>query len=151
DAVLIPEYLNHCVPIVGRGSMTWKATIRRPGPPIHEIMKPSEPSVIAAGAELVQRLHRLNERLSAKRDPLAGPESLFIGQLHSGEIFNQYPQECWLEGTRRWLSGTSRETVESELRGLFAELARDTGTTVSADVLFIRDAFILDPENPIVP
>ena len=46
-----------------------------------------------------QRLNQLDRQLSAKRDPMAGGESLFIGQVHSGEIFNQYPQECRLEGT----------------------------------------------------
>ena len=26
----------------------------------------------------------------------AGTESVFIGLIHSGVIYNQYPQECWL-------------------------------------------------------
>ncbi|MCS6850372.1 MAG: M20/M25/M40 family metallo-hydrolase [Gemmataceae bacterium] len=151
DAVLVPEYLNHCIPIIGRGSLTWKATIRRPGPPIHEVMRPDEPNVIAAGAELVRRLFQLHERLAARRDPLAGSDSLFIGQIHSGEIFNQYPQECWLEGTRRWLPGTAPAAVEQELRDLFADLARDTGTSVAADLMVVRDAFQLDPHDPLVP
>ena len=30
DAVLIPEYMNACIPVVGRGLATWKITIRRP-------------------------------------------------------------------------------------------------------------------------
>src|SRR5207245_906033 len=101
DAVLLPEYLDDRLPVIGRGGLTWKVTIRRPGPPIHEVMRPAEPSVIAAAAVLISRLQRLDAKLSAKRDPLAGPESVFIGQIHSGEIFNQYPHECRLEGTRR--------------------------------------------------
>ena len=62
-----------------RGGLTWKVTIARQGPPIHEVMRPAEPNVIAAGAELVRRLLALDVKLSVKRDPLAGPESLFIG------------------------------------------------------------------------
>src|SRR5581483_6591408 len=108
DAVLLPEYLNECLAVVGRGALTWKATVRRPGPPVHEVMRPAEPSVIAAGAELVARLNQLHGKLSAKSDPMAGSESLFTGQIHSGSIYNQYPQECWVEGTRRWLPGTRR-------------------------------------------
>ena len=54
-------------------------------------------------AELVRQLQQMNERLATKTDPVAGSESVFIGQIHSGEIFNQYPHECMLEGTRRWL------------------------------------------------
>src|SRR3954468_15489158 len=107
DAVLIPEPMCNVLPVAGRGSATWKVRIRREGAAVHEVMRPmDEPSVIAAGAELVARLGRLGDRLAATPDPICGPASVFIGQVHSGEIFNQYPQECWLEGTRRWLSGT---------------------------------------------
>src|SRR5262249_27437324 len=151
DAVLLPEYLNHCLPIIGRGGFTWKATIRRNGPPVHEVMRPAnEPSVIAAGGELVARLGRLNERVSAKADPMAGPESLFIGQIHSGEIFNQYPQECRLEGTRRWLPGTKRQDVEKQLRTLLDDVARQTKTTITVELCPMRDAFQLDPRDPFV-
>src|SRR5262245_47998906 len=89
DAVLLPEYLNEVLPVIGRGGLTWKVTIARQGAPIHEVMRPTEPNVIAAGAELVRRLLALDSELGVKRDPLAGPESLFVGQIHSGEIFNQ--------------------------------------------------------------
>ncbi len=150
DGVLIPEYLNVCLPIVGRGGLTWKVSIRRPGPPIHEVMRPDEPNVIAVGAELVRRLQQLSGRLAVKQDPEAGSESVFIGQIHSGEIFNQYPQECRLEGTRRWLPGTAHTEVECEFRALLGELARETGTTIGTELFLIRDAFLLDPGDPLV-
>src|SRR5262249_37403421 len=103
DAVLLPEYLHDRLPVVGRGGLIAKAVLRRPGLPIHEVTRPAdEPSVIAAGARLVSRLGELHGKVSARTDPLAGSESVFIGQIHSGEIFNQYPQECRMEGTRRW-------------------------------------------------
>jgi acetylornithine deacetylase/succinyl-diaminopimelate desuccinylase-like protein len=151
DAVLLPEYLCDRLPVVGRGGLIWKVIIRRQGPPTHEVTRPAdEPSVIAAGAELIGRLGRLGERLAVKADPLAGSESVFIGQVHSGEIFNQYPQECRLEGTRRWLPGTRRADVEEELRGLFAELGRETGTEVGVEFYLMRDAFFLDQKDDLV-
>jgi acetylornithine deacetylase/succinyl-diaminopimelate desuccinylase-like protein len=151
DGILLPEPLWDRLPVVGRGGATWKVTIRRSGPPVHEVMRPmDEPSVIAAGADLVTRLGRLSDQLTAKSDALAGTETVFIGQIHSGEIFNQYPQECWLEGTRRWLPGTSRQEVEKEFRALLSNLERDTQTTVVVDFRFIRDDFRLDVQNPLV-
>src|SRR5262249_31873045 len=124
DAVLLPEPMGDRLPVVGRGQAWGKLAIRRDGPPGHEVMRPpDEPSVLAAGAELVARLGRLAERLSSQADPLAGRASVFIGQVHGGEIYNQYPQECRLEGTRRWLPGTSRDAVEAEFRALLADLA----------------------------
>jgi acetylornithine deacetylase/succinyl-diaminopimelate desuccinylase-like protein len=114
-------------------------------------MRPAdEPSVIAAAAELVARLGRLGEGLAKAVDPVCGSPSVFIGQIHGGEIFNQYPQECWLEGTRRWLSGTDPVTVEHEFRSLLDGLAADTRTSVACDWFFIRDAFHLDPADPFV-
>src|SRR5262245_45258687 len=71
DAVLLPEYLNEVLPIIGRGGLIWKATIARQGAPVHEVMRPAEPSVIAAGAELVGRLQALDAQVSKKREPMA--------------------------------------------------------------------------------
>ncbi|MGH7226725.1 MAG: M20 family metallopeptidase, partial [Gemmataceae bacterium] len=151
DAVLIPEPMCDRLPIAGRGSATWKVAVRRKGAPVHEVMRPGdEPSVIAAAAELVARLGRLGTRLAERVDPLIGSASVFIGQIHGGEIFNQYPQECWLEGTRRWLPGTSPAVVESKFRALLADLSRDTRTNVDLTWTFIRDAFHLEANDPIV-
>jgi acetylornithine deacetylase/succinyl-diaminopimelate desuccinylase-like protein len=151
DAVLLPEPLTDHLPIAGRGSATWKVTIRRAGPPIHEVMRPlDEPSVILAGADLVQQFNRLGERLSTQVDPVAGQASVFIGQMHSGEIFNQYPQECWLEGTRRWLEVGERQAVKDEFDGILADVARTHGVTVDCAWKPIRDPFRLDPDEWIV-
>jgi acetylornithine deacetylase/succinyl-diaminopimelate desuccinylase-like protein len=151
DAVLLPEYLSDVLPVIGRGGLTWRVTVRRSGPPVHEVLRPpTEPNVIAAGAELVRRLLALDVELAHKRDVLAGSESLFIGQIHSGEIFNQYPQVCNLEGTRRWLPGTARQAVEDQLRRLLEEVGAATWTEVSADLTLMRDAFVLDQADPFV-
>lgn len=151
DAVLLPEPLHESLPVIGRGSATWKVTVSRKGPPVHEVMRPrDEPSVIAAGAELVARLARWNDTLAAQPDPLCGAASVFVGQIHAGEIFNQYPRECWLEGTRRWLPGTDRTDVEREFFRKLEALARETGTSVGCRWSFIRDAFVLDQDDSIV-
>lgn len=151
DAVLIPEYLNQCIPTVSRGSATWKIFIRRTGAPVHEVMRPmDEPSVINAGAELVARFRQLGDAIAGRTDPLAGSETVFIGQIHSGEIFNQYPQVCWMEGTRRWLPGRSPDEVEQEFRHLVAQVERKTKTQIEVQFQVIRDAFKLDTTHPFV-
>lgn len=151
DAVLIPEPLHDILPVVGKGSVTWKVTIRREGPPVHEVMRPAhEPSVIAVGAELVARLGALSARLAEPADPLCGPATVFIGQIHSGEIYNQYPRECMLEGTRRWLPGAEIGAVGREFQDILDALARDWGTTVACEWRPIRDAFFLDQADALV-
>jgi succinyl-diaminopimelate desuccinylase len=151
DAVLLPEPIRDVLPIAGRGAATWKVVIRRDGPPVHEVMRPShEPSVLAAGAHLVALLGRLDSDLAGTSHPVCGAASVFIGQFHAGEIYNQYPQTAWLEGTRRWLPGTEPTAAERDFRGRLTELAADTGTTIDCDWKFIRDSFALDPADPLV-
>lgn len=151
DAVLLPEPLSSVLPIAGRGTATWKAVIQRGGAPVHEVMRPpGEPSVIAAAAELIRALGRLENELETVSHPVCGSASVFVGQIHSGEIYNQYPQEAWLEGTRRWLPGTDRRQVEHDFLGVFRELAVQTGTTIDCNWFFVRDAFALDPSSSLV-
>jgi len=151
DAVLIPEPLNQTLAVIGRGAATWKVTLSRSGPPVHEVMRPAdEPNVIAAGADLVRRIGELDARISAGVDSPAGKPSAFVGQVHAGEIYNQYSKECMLEGTRRWLPGTEPEAIEREFRGLLAEVERDHRVTADLDWRFIRGAFRLDETDPFV-
>lgn len=151
DAVLLPEPLNTHLPAIGRGCATWKVILRRAGPPVHEVMRPAdEPSVIVAGAGLVWRLTNLNQRLADESNSPAGPASVFVGQIHAGEIYNQYPQECMLEGTRRWLPGTDHDGVRADFQKLLSDLGRDCGVNVELDWRHIRGAFRLDTEDPFV-
>lgn len=150
DAVLLPEYFNAALPVVGRGGFIWAATVRRPGPAVHEVCRPAEPGVIAAGAELVARLGRLDAELAREADPLAGAASVFVGTIQSGSIYNEYPQTCRLEGTRRWLPGTRFADADRELRALCAGLAADTGLAVDVETRPMRDAFRLDTADPFV-
>ncbi|HEV3143787.1 MAG TPA: M20/M25/M40 family metallo-hydrolase [Gemmataceae bacterium] len=151
DAVLIPEPLCDHLPVIGRGSATWKIHIRRPGPPVHEVMRPvHEPNVVAAGADLVTRLMRLAESLARRSVPVAGSESLFIGQIHSGEIYNQYPHECWLEGTRRWLPQADPARVEAEFRDLLARFQAEWRVDLDVQYSLIRNAFRLDLGHPLI-
>ena len=151
DAVLIPEPLNQTLPVIGRGAATWKVTLSRPGAPVHEVMRPAdEPNVIAAGAELIRRIGELDARISAGVDSPAGKPSAFVGQVHAGEIYNQSPKECMLEGTRRWLPGTDAADVEAEFRRLIRNVERDHRVTAEIDWRFIRGAFKLDSAHPFV-
>jgi succinyl-diaminopimelate desuccinylase len=148
DAVLLPEYFNAALPVVGRGGFIWSATIRRPGPPVHEVCRPDEPSVIATGAELVSRLRKLDAELARESDPLAGASSAFVGTIQSGSIYNEYPQTCRLEGTRRWLPGTQFAEADRQFRALCGALAAETATTIEVETRLMRDAFRLDPADP---
>jgi succinyl-diaminopimelate desuccinylase len=151
DAVMIPEPLCGELPIVGRGQACWKVTFRRPGPPVHEVMRPrDEPDVIAAGARLIQDLGRLETGLRSQQGPMGLSPSVFIGTIRSGEIYNQFPQTCDLEGTRRWLPGERCDEVETEFRAVVADSCQATGASADIEFRQVRDAFALDTGHTIV-
>lgn len=150
DGVLLPEYLYENVPVIGRGQAMFQVRVSREGEPVHEVLGGIEqPSVIRAGARLVERFESLDKSLQQETHPLAGRESLFVGQVHSGEIFNQAPTLLTLEGTRRWLPGTQVADVRKEFLSILDSVASETGTRIEADFQVSRDAYELDQEHPL--
>ena len=152
DGVLIPEYVFDCLPVMGRGMAILDVLITREGPPLHEVRGGLEqPSVIAAGADLVQRFEQLDQQLAEITHPFGDRESVFVGSTHSGEIYNQSPTEFQLRGTRRWLPGTDRRDVEQQYRDLLDAVGRRAGITVDGRFNFLADPFELDQGHALIP
>ena len=150
DGVLLPEYHCHNCPVVGRGQAMFQVRVSRDGEPCHEVLGGiDQPSVISAGARLIARFAELDRELEQITHPLAGRESLFVGQVHSGEIFNQSPVELVLEGTRRWLPGNTFETVHGQFESILSEVASATGTKIDADFRESRGAYEIDQADPL--
>ena len=151
DAVLLPEYLTDPLPVAGRGVAIFKVTIRRDGPPVHEVQRPPGlPDVVAAGAQLVTRLHAWHEQLKQNSHSYAGHDSTFVGSVQTGEIYNQSPQECVVEGTRRWITPGSGAAAKAEFEQLLADLADATGTQIELDFVEQGEAYRIDADDPIV-
>lgn len=150
DGVLLPEYLMDRLGIAGRGLAVFRIRVWREGEPIHEVLRPADqPDVIGAGCEVMRRLKALNGELARRTHPVAGAASTFVGKFQAGEIFNQSPTECRLEGTRRWLPGESGDAAREQVRALLAEVARETQTRIECEFSTPGDAFELDPEGPL--
>ena len=151
DAVMLPEYLAAPLPLAGRGMGIFEVTIAREGVPVHEVLRPADqPNVVNAGVQLVLRLRELDAELSAVTHPIAGRDTAFVGEIAAGEIYNQSPTECRVNGTRRWVTPGSVERVRAELDEIFGELAESTGTSVSWEFETPGDAFRLDAADPAV-
>ncbi len=151
DAVLLPEYLAEPLPVAGRGVAIFQATIRREGTPVHEVLRPpGTPDVLVAGAQLVNRLHAWNESLKEKTHPLAGHDSTFVGKLQSGEIYNQSPTECIVQGTRRWVPPSSGKAVYEAFSQMLDEAATATGTEIDLEFTVQGGAYQIDSGTPLV-
>ena len=147
DAVLLPEYLATPLPVAGRGLAIFQATVRRDGEPVHEVLRPpGTPDVVAAGAQLVNRLHTWNEKLRENSHPLVGHDSTFVGNLQAGEIYNQSPTECFVQGTRRWVPPTSSTAVQDEFSQVLAGIAAATGTEIDVEFAVQGGAYQIDSE-----
>lgn len=151
DAVLLPEYHSTNLPVVGRGLAVLGIDITREGIPMHEVMGGKEqPNVIAAAAELIMEFEKLDRQLAQKTHELAGQESIFVGQIKGGEIYNQSPTSLNLQGTRRWLSDSSVTDVEAEFRGILQAVGERRGVDIQAKFQLARDAFEIDREDAFV-
>jgi acetylornithine deacetylase/succinyl-diaminopimelate desuccinylase-like protein len=151
DGVLLPEYLADRLPTVGRGLAMLDIRVQRPGVPVHEVLGGiDQPSVIAAGAEVIRRFAELDRELAQKTHPLAGRESLFVGQAAGGEIFNQAPTEFHIAGTRRWLPGTELAEVERQYQDILTAVAAERGVQIDGRFRLARDAFQLAENDPLV-
>ena len=146
DGVLIPEYLADRLPVMGRGMAILEVRITRDGVPVHEVIGGlEEPRVITAGAELIERFEELDQQLSHLTHHLGDRESVFIGQVSSGEIYNQSPTEFTLSGTRRWLPGADVALVQQQFQEVLDAVGLRQGIVVNGQFNFLCDAFELDP------
>jgi acetylornithine deacetylase/succinyl-diaminopimelate desuccinylase-like protein len=151
DAVLLPEYLADRLPLAGRGMTIFEIRIKRPGAPVHEVFRPlGQPDVVKSGAEMIVRLHQLHNRIQSITGDYGLHDSVFVGRMQAGEIYNQSPVLCTINGTRRWVTRGRAARVRNELEELCAQLAAETGTEVELDFELQGEAFHIDQESPIV-
>ena len=151
DGVLLPEYLADPLPVAGRGAAIFEIRIRRAGVPVHEVLRPAGlPDVMGAGLLLARRLQEFHQALGSRTHPFAGRDSVFLGQFHCGEIYNQAAVLCTINGTRRWVKPNSAGEVRAEFAALLAEVAAETGTSIEFDFEVQGEAFAIDQADPLL-
>lgn len=134
DGVLVPEYLADRLPSAGRGMAIFEVRLTRLGEPVHEVLRPEGlPDVLGAGAELVCRLRELNTEVGFKVNDVSGRDSLFVGQIDAGEIYNQAPVMCRVRGPRRWVTPGDAAAAAEQLRSLAVQVAAASIADVEVD------------------
>jgi len=145
DAVLFPEYLSDRLPLAGRGMGIFEVVVTRSGEAVHEVLRPEGlPDVLGVGAALVGRLKEWGEQLALRKIPYAGADSVFVGQIEAGEMYNQSPIICRLRGTRRWTKPGTTEEVIAEFTEFVNRIARETDTHIEVTWEVQADAFSVD-------
>ena len=130
------------------GQATVEITIARPGLVTHELKTPpGTPHPIMAAGRVIDAIAARNAELAATEHPWVGAETYFLGEVHSGDFYNRFPNECRLIGTRRWAPGNTLEAVEAEFLALLEPIAAETGCSIDLDLRLVRGAYSIDPEH----
>ena len=152
DAVINVEGPCEWVPVIGKGMSTFEVRVEREGAPLHELSAEKElPHALWTGFDVLATLKGWGEEL-AQGDPLpyVGPESLFVGQFHSGDFYNRVPNECRIAGTRRYAPDKRYQEV---LEGFEARLepvrSRNTAQ-IQLNLRKTRDGFRLSEDVTVV-
>ena len=130
------------------GQATVEITITRPGLVTHELKTAAgTPHPILAAGRVIEAIAARNAELATTEHPWVGAETYFLGEVHGGDFYNRFPNECRLIGTRRWAPGNTLEAVEAEFLELLDPIAAETGCSIELDLKLVRGAYSIDPEH----
>ena len=157
DAALVAESAYDALPIRGKGQALYEITIRRQGEVLHEnVARPRGlPNPLDAAVELAGRIRAEdrraeNQQLSGSDEPLLGPETLFLGQIHGGDFYNRVPVEAMLNGTYRCWPERDWDHVEALFARLLEGLDRDGALEIDLRLLSNGLGYAVDPKARIV-
>lgn len=89
--------------------------------------------------------------LKKKTHPLLGSPSIHASLIEGGTELSTYPDYCKIKLERRNLPGEDRKLVTEEMQALLQNLRRqDDQFKADFDVFFLRPAFEISPDQPIV-
>jgi len=97
-------------------------------------------------------LDKLEQALRARPGhPLTGPPSLHAAMIQGGTEYSAYAASCHLQIERRTIPGESQAKVVAEILAIVDRLtAADPTFKATVKTLFVRDAFEVAPDAPIV-
>ena len=150
DLAVVCELSGHTFVAAHMGQATVEITIDRPGMVTHELKAPAgTPHPIMAAGRVIEAIAARNAELAAIEHPWVGAETYFLGEVHSGDFYNRFPNSCRLVGTRRWAPGNTLPAVEAEFQALLAPIAEETGCSIDLDLKLVRGTYSIDPEHPL--
>jgi succinyl-diaminopimelate desuccinylase len=149
DAVIVCEGPRAELPVCGAGSLIYRIEFTRPRTgPDHEL-RCADPNPIDAALDFVARL-KAAVAASSLRHPVLGPESVFVGALHGGDLYNRVPLSVVIEGTRRYPPPRCWDEVVAEFEDAAAAVEAAHEVTVTLTLERSGQPFEVDPATPLV-
>jgi len=151
-AALVAESESGALAIRGKGQALFELAVTRPGDVLHEnTARPlGVPNPLDYAIRVAGRVLDRGQELAAADDPLLGPETFFLGQVHGGDFYNRVPVRAMLNGTYRYWPERSWADVEAEFARLLASVPRPDGLAADLRLLSNGLGYELSPDAPIV-
>ena len=152
DAAIVAESFDNLAVVAGKGQCVWDIVLRRRGEVCHELVCPPKAAdLLGAMQSVLAVLRNTAQKLSRGVDhPLLGSGSLFIGQIHYGDFYNRAPNECRLQGTRRWLPGASFAQMKAEFDDLLNRMPPFEGIARECSCALSGEAYQVDTREPVI-
>jgi acetylornithine deacetylase len=152
DAALVAESGYDSLDIRGKGQALFEIEITRLGEVLHEnVARPlGTPNPLDQAARVAMRFLDRHAELAAADEPLLGPETFFLGQIHGGDFYNRVPTRAFLNGTHRFWPDKTWQDVEGQFAQLIDALPREEGLAVEVKLLSNGLGWEVSPEERIV-
>jgi acetylornithine deacetylase/succinyl-diaminopimelate desuccinylase-like protein len=152
DAALIAESGYNSLSIRGKGQALFEITITREGDVLHEntARVQNVPNPLDYAVQVARALQERGQALAQFDDPLLGPESFFLGQIHGGDFYNRVPTRAFLNGTYRYWPDKTWQDVEQLFQEILATVDHDPRLHLDLRLLSNGLGYEVSPQAPIV-
>jgi acetylornithine deacetylase/succinyl-diaminopimelate desuccinylase-like protein len=152
DAAIIAEGAFDALQVRGKGQMLFEIDVTRPGEVMHEnTARPQGiPNPLEHAARIAGRFMAKHDELAAHDEPLLGPETFFLGQIHGGDFYNRVPTQAFVNGNHRVWPGKTRADVERTFQTLLADVPHHPDIQVAIRLLSNGLGYAVSPEARIV-
>ncbi|MHB0857365.1 MAG: M20 family metallopeptidase [Anaerolineae bacterium] len=136
DAALVAECGFDELYIRGKGQAIFDIEVTREGVPVHENeARPlGIPNPLDHAVRLADRFLRRSEELAGAADPLLGPETFFLGQVHGGDFYNRVPARATLNGIYRYGPDKDWPDIHRAFADLLASVPHHPDLRVAIEV-----------------
>lgn len=151
DAGIVMEGATKEITVAQLGSATFEIVVRREGETSHQLWTPEgTPHPMTVAVDVLQTLERMNDDLKKTYIEDIGYASYFVGSVHCGKFYNQFPVTAELVGVRRYSPHDELEEIERELRGVLDDIAAKHGVAIELDLVKVRDGYRLPKQDPAI-
>lgn len=152
DAALVMEGSFDTAALRGKGQALYEITITREGNVLHEneARPRGVPNPLDFAALLARKMLECNANWASQADPLLGPETFFLGQIHGGDFYNRVPTKAYLNGVYRYWPDKTWDDVQRMFDELVTSVDRPVGLQVDMQLSGNGLGFEIDPRTPIL-